>query len=211
MANGNGTKLLLFDLDGVIVDSFGLLYSNICRLFQRHVGKHLSEDDYRALFDGNALASVLAGINASPIGFSQEDKEAAFVGYNALPLFDGMKETVERLSAQHPIAIVTSTPAENATAIIDAHGLTDEVAAVVGPEVAVAKDERIRLVMQEFGFSPEQTWYVTDTVGDIVEAKKAGVKTVAVTWGYHDRERLAAATPDAIAATQQDLISILIP
>lgn len=210
MGNGKHQKLALFDLDGVIADSFDVLYRNMSALFERHVGKRLSESDYRALFDGNALANVLAGINASPIGFSREDKEQAFVGYNEAQLFTGMKETLRRIAAQHPLAVITSTPSEYSTALIDAHELTDDVAAVIGPEVAVAKDERIRLALEEFGFVATQAWYVTDTIGDIREAKAAGVKTIAVTWGFHDEAKLKTAGPDAIVRSQQELTSIFL-
>jgi phosphoglycolate phosphatase len=51
--------------------------------------------------------------------------------------------------------------------------------------------------------------YVGDTVGDIAEAREAGVPSVAVTWGWHPEERLRAAAPDAIAGDPDELERIL--
>jgi phosphoglycolate phosphatase len=50
---------------------------------------------------------------------------------------------------------------------------------------------------------------VGDTVGDIVEARQAGVPSVAVTWGWHSEERLLAASPDVVAHDPQELVGIL--
>ena len=46
------------------------------------------------------------------------------------------------------------------------------------------------------------------TVGDILEARAAGVRSVAVTWGWHDRERLVAVSPDFIVDTPERLLSL---
>jgi phosphoglycolate phosphatase len=54
----------------------------------------------------------------------------------------------------------------------------------------------------------EKTFYVGDTVGDIKEARLAGVKTVAVTWGWHNKERLEMASPDYVIETPDDLLKI---
>ena len=58
------------------------------------------------------------------------------------------------------------------------------------------------------GAEPEQ-WYVGDTVADIVEGKAAGVRTIAVGWGWHDAERLLGASPDYLAQTPADLLELL--
>ena len=51
-------------------------------------------------------------------------------------------------------------------------------------------------------------YYVCDTVGDIREARDAGIRTVAVTWGWHSRERLAAAHPDRLIDVPEKLLAL---
>jgi phosphoglycolate phosphatase len=53
------------------------------------------------------------------------------------------------------------------------------------------------------------SFYIGDTVGDIKEARAAGVWTVAVTWGWHSRERLLAARPDFLVDTPEELLQIV--
>ena len=47
-------------------------------------------------------------------------------------------------------------------------------------------------------FQKERLFFITDTLGDIVEAKKVGIKTIAVDYGYHDRGVLSKGNPDGI-------------
>lgn len=42
--------------------------------------------------------------------------------------------------------------------------------------------------------------------GDVREAREAGVRTVAVTWGWHPRERLERACPDVLIDKPEDLL-----
>jgi len=210
MARGKESKLILSDSDGVIVDSFHLLYRNMARLCQQKANKVLSEKQYRAFFEGNALANVMAFIgSSSTTGFSADEKAIVFAGYGELNPFAGIVDTYQTLSKKHTLAIITSTSIEYAAPLMDRIGLSDAIAAFIGPEVAVAKDERIRIAMEQFGSTPEHTWYITDTIGDIAEAKRAGVKTLGVTWGFHTKVALQAAAADAIADSTEELTRIL--
>lgn len=213
MARGKSdapTKLILSDSDGVIVDSFALLYRNMSKLCQEKAGKVLSDKQYRDFFKGNALANVMAFIGStSTTGFSSAEKAVVFEGYTELQPFVGIVDAYQTLAKHHTLAIITSTSIEYAAPLMDRIGLSDSIAAFIGPEVAVAKDARIRIAMEQFGGTPEQTWYITDTVGDIAEAKLAGVKTLAITWGFHDKADLLAAMPDAVAHNIEELQNIL--
>jgi phosphoglycolate phosphatase len=59
-----------------------------------------------------------------------------------------------------------------------------------------------------FQVDKDRTYYIGDTTGDIREAKMAGIRTVAVTWGWHSRERLAKLQPDYLIDNPSDLLSI---
>ena len=52
-------------------------------------------------------------------------------------------------------------------------------------------------------------YYVGDTKGDMIEGKKAGAVTVAVTWGWHTADNLAEASPDHTVNTLSALENIL--
>ncbi len=62
--------------------------------------------------------------------------------------------------------------------------------------------------MESYEIGADRTYYIGDTAGDVREAKQAGVKAVAVTWGWHSRETLEAAGPDFIVQEPEDLLKI---
>jgi phosphoglycolate phosphatase len=58
----------------------------------------------------------------------------------------------------------------------------------------------------KYGIDRERTFYIGDTTGDILEAREAGVQTVAVTWGWHSREKLVAVHPDFLVDRPEELL-----
>jgi phosphoglycolate phosphatase-like HAD superfamily hydrolase len=54
------------------------------------------------------------------------------------------------------------------------------------------------------------SWFVGDTVGDMVEGRAAGVGTIAVAWGWHAAAQLAGAAPDHLVAVPADLLTLLL-
>jgi phosphoglycolate phosphatase len=81
------------------------------------------------------------------------------------------------------------------------------VADVLGGEQEASKTRKIAAVRRCFG-EALPAWYVCDTVGDVLEAREAGVRTVGVAWGWHGEERLRRASPDRIVHAPSDLLDL---
>ncbi len=204
--------LLLLDVDGVIVDSFDSLYQSIAAYIRQNKRSELTVEEFRAAFEGNALSTIMARA-----GFAAYDKSTSwehavsmlFDAYQDAPLFEDMLPVLDALAKTHTLVVVTSSPVEIVQLRFDKAGITDLFAAFLGPEVSMFKDEKIKIALAEFGARPENTFFVTDTSGDIIEAKKAGVKTIAVTWGYHPVATLEKVGPDQITQTPKELLNSL--
>ena len=65
------------------------------------------------------------------------------------------------------------------------------------------------LTLEELGVAPDRAAYIGDSPGDIVVARNAGTFAIAVSWGYHTREEMEAANPDAIVDTAKDFLAFL--
>jgi len=79
---------------------------------------------------------------------------------------------------------------------------------ILGSEFHLSKKTKIDHAVATYGISRGNTYYVGDTSGDIREGKAAGIKTIAVTWGWHPRELLAAAQPDFLIDDAEELKNI---
>jgi phosphoglycolate phosphatase len=79
------------------------------------------------------------------------------------------------------------------------------ISEVLGADTATSKLAKINMARERYG-TGLTPWYVGDTVGDIVEAKAAGVGSIGVGWGWQGAEKLRAAEPDLMAYSPGDLL-----
>ena len=63
------------------------------------------------------------------------------------------------------------------------------------------------LIAEHQGVLPENTYFIGDSEVDVLTGKNAGMTTVAVSWGFRDRNVLEAAEPDVIIDTREQLLA----
>jgi phosphoglycolate phosphatase len=201
--------LFLFDFDGVLADSLDLYSEAVARCLER-IGTPIvkNRDDYLALFDGNFYESMAArGVDLA--AFAEAAKEIMpGIDYDAMRPFDGLLPVLESLQKDHLLAVISSNGSRTIRRMLERFGFHPYFEEVLGSDFLFSKKEKIDHALAKYGIPPKRTFYIGDTTGDILEARAAGVRTVAVTWGWHSRERLAAAHPDFLVAKPQDLLSV---
>jgi len=204
--------LIHFDYDGVLVDSLDQLL-DLAQRAQREMGagRLPRADDFRTL--GNL---TLIGLGIA-IGIPQE-RAAEFAAEtfrllredSRIPAFQtGICEVLERLNRKHTLVVMTANSEEVVRKALQQSGMGAFIQAIFDGETSDAKSEKIKASMKNFGFTGNQTYMVGDAFSDIKEGKKAGVKTIAVTWGYQPRERLLKAIPDYIVDTPGEILNLL--
>lgn len=214
-------KLAIWDMDGTLVDSRDVIAQAMDRAFQvcgrpppgydrtRHiVGLGLVES-CRRLVDGpvseNDLAALVAAYSAA---FSSRRQEPDFKE----PLYDGALETLEWLQKENwAIAMATGKSRRGIRALFDMHPLERYFDTVHCADDGPGKPDPAMCLaaMKQMGAAPAETLMIGDAVHDIRMGHAAGVKTVAVTWGFATREELAAVAPDHIASSFAELRNYL--
>ena len=205
----NERSLFLFDFDGVLADSLDLYAEAVARCLLR-IGTPIVKDrkDYLALFEGNFYESMAArGVDLA--AFAQAAKEIMpGIDYDAMRPFDGLIPVLESLKKDHLLAVISSNGSRTIRRMLERFGFQPYFEEVLGSDFLFSKKGKIDHALAKYGIPPEKAFYIGDTTGDIVEARAAGVRTVAVTWGWHSRERLAAAHPDFLVETPEGLLKI---
>ena len=201
--------LFLFDFDGVLADSLALYAEAVARCLER-IGTPIvkNREDYLALFEGNFYESMAArGVDIA--AFAQAAKEIMpGIDYDAMRPFDGLISVLDALQKDHLLAVISSNGSRTIRRMLERFGFEPYFEEVLGSDFLFSKKEKIDHALAKYGIPPERTFYIGDTTGDIVEARAAGVRTVAVTWGWHSREKLAAAHPDFLVETVEGLLKI---
>ena len=201
-------KLLLFDFDGVVVDSLEFYENSVNICFEKLGLPRLdSRADFLNLFDENFYVGISRyGIDKN--NFTQATALVApHLDHSRIRIHSEILDIIESFRGRHLLSLISSNSTKAIRSIFSEVDTYFEH--VLGYEFLFSKIDKIRHEMQRTKISPENTFYIGDTVGDMKEAKTAGVRTIAVTWGWHDRKRLAAAGPDYIVDSPEELENIV--
>ncbi len=193
-------KIILFDFDGVIVDSFAFCYKIMSS------NEPLTQDEYRARFEGN--------INDAIKHINQGHKPFDFFGLYTRELMkcepnEEVISTIKELACDHTCIIISSTISEAIKSYLIEYGLEDLFVEILGNDVEKSKVKKIEDVLRRYNVLPTETIFITDTLGDIREAKKCNVESIAITWGFHSVETLQKGNPLYVVDHPTNILDII--
>ncbi len=199
-------KQLLFDFDGVIVDSFKISVDTA-----QHFEPTLTAETYRRMFDGNVYTNF---VNRQ---LSPEEKAKFVRDWFAVyaPKLStrqpvaGMPEVIKTLAQTHALTIISSGSTEGIKRFLLEHALDSYIQDVLGVEVNPSKTEKIQSVLDANDAPATDALFVTDTLGDIREAARIPVASIGVTWGFHAPEDLRKGNPLHIVKTTEELLETI--
>ena len=201
--------LVMFDYDGVIVDSFDVFRSAFLTACRKCSG-YKTDSDARLmeLFDGNLFEGMKnLGMNNREIDHTLKTFETIISEHlDSVNFFSGMAEALKAISLGNIIFIITSNVSHIASRVLKKNGV-DFVKDVLGAEKEKSKAKKISDTMTRYTNHP--AYYVGDTSGDIIEGRSAGALTVAVTWGWHDAGKLRDASPDFMVSSPAELTTLI--
>ena len=207
--------VVLFDLDGTIVDSGWMILASY-----RHATTTVLGRDFP---DEVLLANVGAGdLEEQMREFDLEKADELAKAYrefyaplhSELQAFPGMLELLRKLDDEdRQVGIVSAKRRDIVKLATDALGFGDRLDVVVGSDEAPRgkpHPDQILVALERLGAEPDHTAYVGDAPFDVAAAKAAGVHAVGVTWGgIHTRERMETEGPDAVVDTAEELYAVL--
>jgi len=135
-------------------------------------------------------------------------------GFPATRCYDGVREMLEALHGTIPLFIATNkrlAPTELLLAKFQLQDYFDQVYAsdMLLPVRRLSKLEMLQRGLAEHGLNPADCAIVGDTVSDIRGGREAGMRTVAVRWGYAAPDEFSDPAPDRIADTPAEVPALL--
>lgn len=83
--------------------------------------------------------------------------------------------------------------------------LTHIFSEILGVETHTLKIAKFQHLFEKYSLTADECIFVTDTLGDIREGNKVGVRTIAVDFGFHERSRLEKSSPYKIVSSFEEL------
>lgn len=194
-------KVIIFDLDGVLIKSLDVDTSYLFKIFPT-----MTMSNYQEIIRGNFYEGIKKFQLTNPkIIESDEERKARRMAHTearlGIPLVSGMKEMLEKLySIGCKLTINSSALEVNCTSILEKQNIRGLFDFLGVGELAESKVEKFKIIKEKYGVEDEEMIFITDTLGDLYEAKIANVPTIAVTWGAHNRSHFEQEAHDNLIA-----------
>jgi len=214
-------ELVIFDLDGTLLDSLPDLCNSCNYVLERHHYPVFPLDPYR-YFVGDGMLKLIERVLPETARTQDNIKLIynEFIDYYQIHKqdltrpYDGIVELLESLQQRGFQIAVASNKAQEAMEALMRHFFpTIRFAAVLGKREGVPvkpAPDIIFDILKMTGRTVDETWYVGDTATDMQTAANAGIyRKVGVLWGYRDRAELTAANADYIIATPAELLTLV--
>ena len=214
---------MIFDLDGTLVDTPGVIVETaLAALRGRGGGLAMPEPQAIRATIGLPLTVAFSGL----LGISQEAAElhAVVAEYrrlwraNVVPrsaelLYPGVAEGVQVLrDLGLRLAVATSKQQSGAVAQLEAAGIARHFEVVAGYDAVERPkpDPQLALhVLERLGTDRERTIVVGDTTHDLLMARGAGLRAIAVTYGAQDEATLVTESPAFVAKDFPQVVTLV--
>jgi phosphoglycolate phosphatase len=215
-------KLVIFDLDGTLIDSrLDLVHSVNAAL--RHIGRKNLPDEVIASYVGDGAPILIQ----RALGGETVDEAIVrqglqfFLSYyrehklDHTTVYDGIKDALAAIQsasngAPRKMAVLTNKPIVPSRAIVEALGLGPFFSQIYGGNSFASKKpdpEGARHLLEENGVCPEEAAIVGDSHVDVETGRKAGLWTVGVNYGFAPHT-LHEQPPDVLVDTPLELAEI---
>ncbi|MGX9356502.1 HAD-IA family hydrolase [Roseobacteraceae bacterium S113] len=200
-------KLVIFDVDGTLVDSQADILAAMARAFAE---ADLPCPDRKTVLSivGLSLPEAMAQLAPQTSDVTRnkmvEGYKAAYMELRAQsgvakssPLYPGIRPMLDRLRARDDLllGVATGKSRRGLDKLIEGHGLEGMFVTQQVADFHPSKPHPAMLLeaMSACGTAPEDTLMIGDTSYDMEMARAAGCRGIGVSWGYHEASALGAA------------------
>lgn len=204
-------KLLIFDFDGTIADTFDAGVTILNKLADEFGFRALHPKELERARDMRTSQLMkFLGIPARKMSrIARRGSEELHACIHSIQPLAGMPEALRELQALgFSLGIVTSNTELNVQIFLRSHGL-ELFDFIRCSSKLLGKARMIRSVIRRQHVRAADILFVGDETRDVEAAKKAGIRIAAVTWGYNSRRSLEAMKPDFVFENPSELVALL--
>jgi phosphoglycolate phosphatase len=212
-------KLILFDVDGTLVDSQNIIVAAQRAAFAAHGLEPPSRERSLSIV-GLTLVEAFAALAGpkAPVESLAESYRQVFAELRqdpayAEPLYPGAAECLQDLSRRSDVrlGIATGKSRRGVAHLIERHGWDRLFATIQTADDAPSKPHpaMIRQAIAAVGAPPAETVMVGDSSFDMAMARAAGVLPIGVSWGFQPVAALREAGAELIVESYEELRSLL--
>ncbi len=206
-------SVVIFDFDGTISDTLESIINIMNELADKFGFQKIKEEEVEYL-RGKRPQEILKHLGISlfklPFVIRRARKKIKShiailsTSVDILPILKILREN----GCQ--IGILTTNTTENVRAFLDANNLMNQFDFIYAARNIFGKDRTLSKIIKDRKLSRSDVYFVCDEIRDVQAGKKAGITTVAVSWGYNTKDVLLKESPDYVIDSPLELEKIVL-
>jgi phosphoglycolate phosphatase len=204
-------KLIIFDFDGTLADSFAWLAGSINQVADKYRFRRIDPgqvEAFRGLPAGQIIRQL--GVPFWKVPFIARHLRALMAqDIGRIRLFPGVDRMLARLAERGLVlGVVSSNSLANVRAVLGPAPAARIAHYACGAAVS-GKTAHLKKLLEAAGVRPAEAFSIGDEIRDIEAARAAGIPCGAVTWGYTRGEALRAHAPDEVFGRMGEIVDKL--
>ncbi len=213
-------KLVIFDCDGTLVDGQHLIISSMKRASKNCKIPYAGDEAVRRIV-GLSLPEAISKTYPKLSAGDHELLRTEFINHFQYlrtlddkhePLYDGIREAIIALEKTGILlGVATGKSTRGLKNTLKIHGLEDYFVTLNTADDGPGKPDpsMINVALADTGVLQQNTFMVGDTTYDMQMAALAGVRSVGVTWGYHEKHELISCGANHIIGHISELVELV--
>lgn len=197
-------KYIVFDFDGTLADTFDVIKNIAMNEYSEYnidVELFKSEGAKGMLKMLNIPRWKIPGMILNVTNKLRNSKN--------IKLFPGIVDLLINLKKDYKIGILSSNSKEIINDTLKEYDIENLFEFVYSESSLFGKHSVLKRMCSKHNIDPLEVIYVGDEDRDIIAAKKANLKTIAVTWGFNSKEKLSRENPDYLVDSPMQILEAL--
>lgn len=202
-------KLAIFDCDGTLVDGQHMIIAAMKAASKRCKIPYPGDEPVRRIV-GLSLLEAITRVYPEHTDHDHQLIRTEFIDHfqylraqddHHEPLYEGIRETILELNDHGVLlGVATGKSTRGLKNTLINHGLADHFVTLNTADDGPGKPHpsMINVALSDTGVLAQNAFMIGDTTYDMAMAKNAGVCSIGVTWGYHEKNELISSGADHI-------------
>ncbi len=203
----NLPRMVIFDFDGVIIDSL-----KVIEQFDQWLYPGLTDEEWKETNYGNYFQKMHPHEHKRRVVTDDQmhqKREEFYTIKSKCAIFPGLKECIMNIPEDTICVLNSNSKLGGVLPFLQIHGLDKKFSFLATKEVSPSKQDKLLLSLEKYNVKKEDAVFVTDTVGDLLEGEAVGINVIAVTWGIHSKQDFLEYGPYKIAENAEELRKVI--
>lgn len=212
LRSGHPNLIVVFDLDGVLVDSFEVMREAFERAYYEVVGPGNPPFTEYCSHLGRYFPDIMRSMGL-PLEMEEPFVQASYELAHQVRLFPGIVDVLTRLRAKGVVmCVATGKSGDRARSLLETMGISEFFDAVVGSDEVTKPKPAADIIIEALarvGGHKEAAVMVGDATVDLISAREAGVIPIGAAWGEGDPDELITEAPAWLLGSPRDLLPVV--